>query len=72
MEFNSGFKGLICLILLIIIKCIIFKTILHADQNKYNFLHIAQLCERGFEALAFRTTNIIVAKLFKGLKLEFD
>jgi len=57
---------------IVIIKCITFKTILHADVNKYNFLHIAELCERGFEALAFRTTNIIVAKLFKGMKLQFD
>jgi len=40
--------------------------------NKYNFLNIAELCELGFEALAFRTTNIIVAKLFKGMKLQFD
>lgn len=38
---------------------------MHAEVNKYNFLHIAQLCERGFKALAFRTMNIIVAKLFK-------
>jgi len=57
---------------LIIIKCFIFKTILHANANEYNFLHIAEWCERGFEALAFRTTNIIVAKLFMGLKFEFD